>query len=358
MRKWECVSGVQMSDAEGNDLAKPTTGGFVIHNVLNLGAGWQSSMILLMACRGILPKFDAAIFADTQWEPAAVYTHLEWLKQQAIAAGIPLITVTAGDLRADAIEFRRNRRSSDGKRFASIPLFVLNADGSQGRVQRQCTKEYKIEACEKWVRRELLGLKARQRVPKGIMVRRWFGISTDESGRAVFPGRWEKATKKVRNLFGELVEIEVPKKWHPTWWQENVYPLMDEVRTADRKVKPAGYLPCTFDRIAVGEWLRKNYPDRDIPRSACIGCPYRSNDEWRDMRDNRPDEWADACNVDDEFRVADAESQSTRRKGIVGTLFVHRQMVPLRMANLDGDGERQGGGCGTLFDGMDGLCGV
>ena len=34
-------------------------------NVLSLGAGVQSSTLLLMSCRGVLPKLDAAIFADT-----------------------------------------------------------------------------------------------------------------------------------------------------------------------------------------------------------------------------------------------------------------------------------------------------
>ena len=36
--------------------------------VLSLGAGVQSSTLLLMACHGEL-ELDAAIFADTQWEP-------------------------------------------------------------------------------------------------------------------------------------------------------------------------------------------------------------------------------------------------------------------------------------------------
>lgn len=32
--------------------------------VLSLGAGVQSSVLLLMSCRGELPKLDAAVFAD------------------------------------------------------------------------------------------------------------------------------------------------------------------------------------------------------------------------------------------------------------------------------------------------------
>ena len=74
-------------------------------NILSLGAGVQSSTVFLMSCRGMLPKLDAAIFADTQWEPKAVY---EWLSRvlepQAQRAGIPIFRVSAGDIRADAVQ--------------------------------------------------------------------------------------------------------------------------------------------------------------------------------------------------------------------------------------------------------------
>src|SRR4051794_22841087 len=66
--------------------------------VLSLGAGVQSSTLLLMAVQGEL-DLDAAIFADTQWEPAWVYDHLTSLELEARRAGIPLHRVTAGSLR-------------------------------------------------------------------------------------------------------------------------------------------------------------------------------------------------------------------------------------------------------------------
>ena len=48
--------------------------------VISLGAGVQSTTMALLAAHGeIQPMPDAAIFADTGWEPAAVYRHLEWL---------------------------------------------------------------------------------------------------------------------------------------------------------------------------------------------------------------------------------------------------------------------------------------
>ncbi|KKN55324.1 hypothetical protein LCGC14_0583140, partial [marine sediment metagenome] len=41
--------------------------------ILSLGAGVQSTAVLLMSCQGVLPPLDAAVFADTGWEPKAVY---------------------------------------------------------------------------------------------------------------------------------------------------------------------------------------------------------------------------------------------------------------------------------------------
>lgn len=49
--------------------------------VLSLGAGVQSTTLALMAAHGeIGPMPDCAIFADTGWEPRAVYEHLAWLR--------------------------------------------------------------------------------------------------------------------------------------------------------------------------------------------------------------------------------------------------------------------------------------
>lgn len=50
--------------------------------VLALGAGVQSTALLLMSIRGELDRLDFAIFAETRWEPAAA-EHLAWLDGQA-----------------------------------------------------------------------------------------------------------------------------------------------------------------------------------------------------------------------------------------------------------------------------------
>ncbi len=100
--------------------------------ILSLGAGVQSTTLLCLAADGTLPRLDAAVFADTQWEPAAVYRHLDRLEAEvAKPAGIPVLRVTSGHIRNDAL--------NPAHRFASMPLHILNPDGRPGMARRQCT---------------------------------------------------------------------------------------------------------------------------------------------------------------------------------------------------------------------------
>src|SRR5438034_6802056 len=81
---------------------------------LSLGAGVQSSATLLLAARGRIPTFDAAIFADTGWEPSNVYRHLARLTRIADDAGIPIVRVHKGHIRQDALDpaHRLDRKST------------------------------------------------------------------------------------------------------------------------------------------------------------------------------------------------------------------------------------------------------
>jgi len=56
--------------------------------VLSLGGGVQSTTLLLMAITEQIEPLDAAIFADTGWEPAAVYEHMDWLRGKCERAGL------------------------------------------------------------------------------------------------------------------------------------------------------------------------------------------------------------------------------------------------------------------------------
>lgn len=338
-----------------------------VKEVLSLGAGLQSSVLLLMSCRGELPRLDAAVFADTKAEPTPVYEHLAWLKGEAARAGIPVYEVSAGDLRADSLEFRQNRTSSDGKRQASVPFFVKNPDGTQGKINRQCTKEYKVQPVEMCVRRDILGLKPRQRAPRTVVVNQWMGITTDEARRAKPPGVFKERKKAVATLLGEQ-EVRV-KEWHPLRWKTHTFPFLNLTLWPDRRNTNPRYVEPShgWDRKRCREWAEANYPDRVFPRSACTFCPFRSDAEWLWLKENDPTGWADAVAFDLELRERDAAgiklrtATGKRRIALVGEPYVHRQMVPLGLVDFEaGKGGWMGESksCGVADDACEGLCGA
>lgn len=291
-------------------MVDPVNSSSVRRRVLNLGAGTQSSVLYLMMCNGEMKPAEVAIFSDTHREPKAVYAHLEWLKNEG-KGRVPIVEVQAGNLREDALEFMQRRASADGKRFASMPLHVLNPDGSHGMLNRQCTKEYKVIPIERYIRSTLLGLAPKQRVPAGVVVEQVFGLSFDERSRTRIP------TKQ---------------------WTVFEYPLID----------------LKMRRLQVIEWAVKRYPSHPFPRSACVECPYMSNRELREMRDNRPDEWAERVSFDYAIRDRDRERQR-QRATVHAEPYLHRSCVPLDRANLDDDQNEFVWGMENECEGM---CGV
>jgi len=264
--------------------------------VLSLGAGVQSTTLLLMMVNGEIPKADHAIFADTGWEPQAVYNHLNYLKPIMADAGIELHIVTKGNIRKDFL--------ADTGRYASPPLHMIDANGKRGMVRRQCTAEYKLGPIMK-KQRELAGLKSGQRC-KEHLITTVIGISYDESQRMRDP------------------EFS---------WIVNEYPLVD------RKITRQDCL----------EWCA-THGYKQPPRSACIGCPFKSADEWRLLK-TMPDEWADAVAFDAELRTSEVIKKRFR-----GTPFLHSSGVPLPDADLRTNQDK---GIFNLFDQeCAGMCGV
>lgn len=85
---------------------------------LSLSAGVQSTTLALMAAHGeIVPMPDCAIFADTGWEPQAVYDHFAWLMSPNVLP-FPVHIVSDGNIREQLIA------AGQGNRWASIPAFA------------------------------------------------------------------------------------------------------------------------------------------------------------------------------------------------------------------------------------------
>jgi Phosphoadenosine phosphosulfate reductase family len=248
--------------------------------VLSLGAGVQSTTLLLLAAHRAIPRFDAVIFADTGWEPREVYDHLTRLEHITARAGMPLHRVSAGHIRADALD--------PAHRFASMPLFTLGPQGQRGMARRQCTAEYKIRPIKAKVR-DLLGYPHPQRVPAGVYSSQAIGISTDEIHRA---------------------------RDADVGYLRNVFPLLDLGWTR------------TDCRVYLNE-----HGMGDTPKSACLGCPFHGNTTWRRLRDGSPAEWADVVAFDTAIRNGRPRPLTGDRPAR-GTFYLHHSRRPLAQADL------------------------
>lgn len=259
---------------------RPARHGDPALRVLSLGAGVQSTAVLLLACDGVISPFDAALFADTGWEPAPVYEHLNRLRGHALRHGIPVLTVSSGNIRDDALDPER--------RFASMPLHVVNPDGSRGMGRRQCTNEYKIRPL-KAATRELLGYPHPKRIPRGVYAEQAIGISTDEFHRA---------------------------KDADVAYLRNVFPLLDlgmSRQDCVRYLEERGFA--------------------NTPKSACLGCPFSGNARWRWLRETDPEGWQDAVDFDRRIRDGYARANS-RRQPLRGRYYLHRSGRPLDEVDL------------------------
>lgn len=273
--------------------------------VLSLGAGIQSTTMLLMAAHGEIEKPDLVIFADTGAEPPKVYEHVRWL-QEAQAQPFEIVHVMAGNIADDVRTQVAGDSVKCGGRAPSAPFFTFGRKrkGEAAPLKRQCTGHYKLEPIHAECRRRL-GYKPRQRIP-ALAVEMMIGISTDEVIRA-----------------GAAQER----------WIANRYPLLERQMSRGHCV----------------EWLlRHEYP---IPvKSACSFCPHRTNAEWRALRDKDPEGWRQAIEID---RLVRAGIRRNDKGTSTGNLYLHRSLKPLDEVDLSTDEERgQGwlleceGGCG------------
>jgi hypothetical protein len=190
-----------------------------------------------------------------------------------------------------------------------MPLYTLKPDGNKSMVRRQCTREYKIDPVNK-MQRQLAGLKKGERC-KEHRITTVIGISYDESQRMRDP------------QFS---------------WIRNDYPLVDMKITRQDCIK----------------WCADHGYDRP-PRSACIGCPFKNNEQWRLLKDEMPDEWNDA--VDFDFKIRELLTSDDRFYAVP---FLHKDLKPLDEVDLRSDQEK---GVFSLFDDgfaqeCEGMCGI
>ena len=261
--------------------------------VLSLGAGVQSSTVLFKILDGVVSKPDVAIFADTGNEPKEVYNYLKYLRQY-VDNQIPLHIVSKSNIVDDALA---ESEKGTNKGFITMPVYGIDKAGKKSLGRRQCTNDYKIQPIHKEIRK-ILGVKSL----RGKSVEMIMGISTDEIQRAKKPQQQ---------------------------WQINYYPLLE----------------LDMSRHDCKHYIKEKQV-KQPPRSACIVCPYHSNEEWQHLKDNYPTEFKEAVAFD--YAIRD------KKDGIKN--YLHSSFIPLDQVNFK---KKQEIYQGSLFDDeCEGICGI
>lgn len=243
---------------------------------LSWGVGVQSTRLACMSVLGEIDPFDAIIFSDTRFERRRTYEMFDFYSAWLMDRGANVLRISGGDIRQEG-----------AAEHVHVPFWT----GSGGPLQRQCTPHFKIEPMRREMRRLAGFPESRNPHPAKGQFDLVIGISLDE---------WERMS---------VSDVQYVK---------HVYPLVD---------------------MGINRWdCEAWFEQAGLPnpgKSACIGCPYRQASEWLDMRENSPEEWAEAVAFDQLNRDNPlAVSVEAER------LYVYRGRrgpVALAEADLEGD---------------------
>lgn len=217
-------------------------------HVFSFGAGVQSTAIALMLVHQPerftkLP--DHIVFADPGAESPQTYRHLKKMYRLLKDAGMECSIIRPDK----AIQH-------DQRGLSTVPWFTRSLSDNVGMLRRQCTREYKIDPINRFIRAKL-GYQKGDCIPVGSAVV-WLGISTDERQRA---------------------------STNPNRWITNFYPLLE--MGIDRR-------ECQL--------LNYHYLDYLVPKSACYFCPYTKRVEWERRKLEDPRAFDRAVKLDEQIR--------------------------------------------------------
>ena len=119
---------------------------------------------------------------------------------------------------------------------------------------------------------------------------------------------------------------------HP--WGEGRFPLFDDEMT----------------RADCVDYLKRQAIPHEVPRSACVFCPFKSNFEWPHLRDSVSAGWARAVEVDEALR----RPGTVANRSLEQAIYLHRSCLPL--VNVDLGGRDVTGG--VAQDECERMCGL
>lgn len=209
--------------------------------ILSYGGGRQTVAMCVLVARGLLPKPDRIVMADTGRENPQTWAYL--------AAHVRPLLEPLGL----AVEIAPHSLATVGV-YGKNGLLLLPAYTESGKLSGYCSGEWKREVIARYLRSHGV-----------IEGERWIGFALDE-----------------RRRVARLAASDREPRWAVR------FPLVELCLTS-------------ADCLA----LIRSHGLPEPSRSSCWMCPHKGNAEWAEIRDNHPAEWEAACQLDDEIRAND-----------------------------------------------------
>ena len=232
--------------------------------ILSLGAGVQSSTLAMLYAKGKLPAIDSAVFADTGSESKKTYAHLKRLTGMIAESEFPFPVHIVR--KSDTIISLRDAcfKTASRQQFLRFPAFVVsdkhNGRGRPGGAgSRGCTETYKVLPILRETRRQI-GVKRLSKTSPVLAVHA-IGISLDEAHRM-------KPSKDswLKREWPLVYDLEMTRQDCVAWWKEHI----------------GGEPP---------------------PSSSCTFCPFHSTKNWQTVKQDDPDAWEEAVELDKLLRT-------------------------------------------------------
>jgi hypothetical protein len=215
--------------------------------IWSCGGGTQSGAIAALIASGELPKPDLCYMTNTGRERSSTWPFVDgFIRPQLAKVGCELVIAKTEDLATDNYVGLKNTKGTH-----LLPGYTSQG-GSTGKLSGFCSGYWKRDIAERYFRS--IGV---------VSAVNWIGISTDEVRRVRTP--------------------------HCQWLQLR-YPLIFDVRMS------------RLDCVAL---IRSTGWTDNIPHSACYMCPNLGDDEWVDMKDNWPEDFERACQIERDLQQDD-----------------------------------------------------
>jgi hypothetical protein len=244
----------------------------MIMKYISWGGGLQSTCMAVMSALGDLPKVDAVVHVDPGNEWSLNYKTITWYLKWLNEHGVHAESVKS--------------ESSILEKLLSNHTHIPAWTESGAPIRRQCTNHHKLIPLKRKLR-EIAGYHATNPPhPKPGEFEAWIGFTLDEQER--------RALSRTKYMVSRwpLIELGMTRDDCTKYLHEHKLPIP--------------------------------------PKSACVICPYRRAKGWIAIRDQTPEEFQHAIEIDRAIRDSKPNEDMTADK-----LYLWQGAIPLEDADLD-----------------------